>query len=95
LAYDSCVTSLWTALIGTVVLGVLGALLFAGTRPKAGRIVPAFLLGLAAGIVGAIFILGPRMDLVPDDVEWLAGTALVVLGSLGLVVAIWVRSTRH
>jgi drug/metabolite transporter (DMT)-like permease len=70
-------------------------LLFAGAQQRTGRIVPAVMLGLVAGVIGAVFILGPRMDLVPDEIERMAGAVLVMLGSLGLVVAILVRSTRR
>jgi hypothetical protein len=92
--YDAEVTTLWTVVIGAVGLGLIGALVLSRALPLSHG-VRAVLVGAAAGVVGALLILGPRMDLVPDDVERLAGVILVVLGSVGLIIATWHRSTRH
>jgi hypothetical protein len=86
---------LWTAVIAAVGLGLLGALVLSRPHPRIGGVITATLIGGAAGIVGAIVILGPRMDLVPDELERIAAAVLIVLGSLGLIIATWVRSTRH
>lgn len=93
--YDARVTVLWTALISAVGLGLIAALLLSRARPRVGGVGMAVLVGGAAGIAGAAVILGPRLDLVPDDLERLAAATLIVLGSLGLIIATWLRSTRH
>lgn len=84
----------WTILIATVLLGLAATLVVSRIRPGAA----GFLIAAAAataGVVGALVIVAPRMDLVPDDLERLAAAGLIVLGSLGLIIATWLRARNE
>jgi hypothetical protein len=92
--YDAEVTLLWTVIIAAVSLGLLAGLVVSRGRPRgAGPLVT--IAAAAAGVAGALVILGPRVDLVPDDIERLAVVGLIVLGSLGLIIATWIRAARQ
>lgn len=83
------------ALIGAGALALVVAWAIRGDHQLTRR--PALggaLLGIAPGIIGAVVILVPRTDLVPDPIEpylWI----LVATVATVIVVAAVVRSLRH
>jgi hypothetical protein len=93
--YDARMALLWTILIAGVALGLIAAVLLSWRQYRSSSLASIILVGGASGLAGAAVILGPRMDLVPDELERLGALVLVMLGSLGLIIATWLRSTRH
>lgn len=86
---------IWAIGIVGVMLVLFTAGLLRWTQQRGRHAAIGVSIGALGGAVGAFLILRPRFDVVPDAAEDVAVAALIVLGSLGLIMITWVRWTRR
>lgn len=72
--------ALQLVLIAAGILVASAVLATQSRRPTDDRRLPRLMLGIVPGIIGAIIILVPRVDLLPDETEndaWIAAAILI------------------
>lgn len=62
---------------------------------NAGPTAYGIMIAISASVMGALFILVPRIDLIPDGIEGYTFGAVVIVISLMLLIGTWRRLVRR
>jgi len=64
------------------------------TRDQGRGLATGAVVGIVSGLVAAIVIIQPLLDVVPDEAEPISVAIVIVLVSLGLMMLTWRRRLR-